>query len=49
MADLFWLTRAQVRRIAPLVLLSRGVPRVDDERVVSVSLRRPGQYSEPAA
>ncbi|TPG58041.1 IS5 family transposase [Roseomonas nepalensis] len=35
MADLFWLTRAQIRRIAPLFPLSHGVPRVDDQRVVS--------------
>ena len=35
MADLFWLTRAQVRRIAPYFPLSHGVPRVDDQRVVS--------------
>ena len=35
MADLFWLTRAQLRRIAPFFPLSHGVPRVDDQRVVS--------------
>ena len=35
MADLFWLTRAQLRRIAPFLPLSHGVPRVDDRRVVS--------------
>lgn len=35
MADLFWLTRAQIRRIAPYFPLSHGVPRVDDQRVVS--------------
>ena len=35
MADLFWLTRAQLRRIAPFFPLSHGVPRVDDRRVVS--------------
>jgi putative transposase len=35
MADLFWLTKAQVRRIAPYFPLSHGVPRVDDRRVVS--------------
>ena len=38
MADLFWLTRAQIRRIAPYLLLSHGVPRVNDKRVVSVIL-----------
>ena len=35
MADQFWLTRAQLRRIAPFFPLSHGVPRVDDRRVVS--------------
>ena len=35
MADLFWLTRAQLVRIAPFFPLSHGVPRVDDRRVVS--------------
>ncbi|MGY4799872.1 transposase [Teichococcus aerofrigidensis] len=35
MADLFWLTKAQIRRIAPYFPLSHGVPRVDDQRVVS--------------
>ncbi len=34
MADLFWLTRAEIRRIAPFFPLSHGVPRVDDHRVV---------------
>ena len=35
MADLFWLTREQMERIAPFFPLSHGVPRVDDRRVVS--------------
>jgi transposase len=35
MADLFWLTKEQIRRIAPYFPLSHGVPRVDDQRVVS--------------
>ena len=35
MADLFWLTREQVNRIAPFFPLSHGIPRVDDRRVVS--------------
>ena len=35
MADLFWLTKAQVWRIAPYFPLPHGVPRVDDQRVVS--------------
>ena len=35
MADQFWLTRAQLARIAPFFPLSHGVPRVDDRRVVS--------------
>jgi transposase len=35
MADLFWLTKTQIRRIAPYFPLSHGVPRVDDQRVVS--------------
>ena len=35
MADLFWLTRAQLMRIAPFFPLSYGVPRVDSRRVVS--------------
>ena len=35
MADLFWLTGAQIQRITPYFLLSHGVPRVDDQRVVS--------------
>ena len=35
MPDLFLLTPAQMRRIRPYFPLSRGVPRVDDRRVVS--------------
>lgn len=35
MSDLFWLTERQVRRIEPYFLLSHGVPRVDDRRVIS--------------
>lgn len=34
MAGLFWLTKAQIERIAPWFPLSHGVPRVDDQRVV---------------
>jgi transposase len=35
MADLFWLTKVQIRRIMPYFPLSHGMPRVDDQRVVS--------------
>ncbi|MBC9210161.1 transposase, partial [Roseomonas aerophila] len=35
MDDLFWLTEAQAARISPFFPLSHGVPRVDDQRVVS--------------
>lgn len=35
MADLFWLTKAQIERISHHFPLSHGVPRVDDQRVVS--------------
>ena len=35
MSNLFWLTEAQVARISPFFPLSHGVPRVDDQRVVS--------------
>ncbi|MDB5368991.1 MAG: putative transposase for insertion sequence element, partial [Roseomonas sp.] len=35
MADMFWLTKARIQRIAPYSPLSHGVPRVDDQRVVS--------------
>lgn len=37
--NLFWLTKAQFRRTAPYLPLSHGVPRVDDQRVVSGILR----------
>jgi putative transposase len=35
MADLSWLTKAQIRRITPSFLLSHRVPRMDDQQVVS--------------
>ncbi len=35
MSDLFWLTRAQLKRIEPHFPLSHGVPRVDNLRVIS--------------
>jgi transposase len=35
MADLFWLTNAQIQRSTSCFPLSRGVPRRDDQRVVS--------------
>jgi putative transposase len=35
MSDLFLLSRAQMRRIEPFFPRSRGLPRVDDWRVVS--------------
>jgi len=35
MDDLFLLSEAQMRRIKPFFLLSHGVPRVDDRRVIS--------------
>lgn len=35
MAELFLLTKAQMRRIEPYFPLSHGKPRVDDRRVVS--------------
>jgi putative transposase len=35
MSDQFWLTEAQLKRIAPYFPKPRGVPRVDDCRVVS--------------
>jgi transposase len=37
MSDQFWLTKAQLKRIKPFFPRSRGVPRVDDRRVVSSS------------
>ncbi len=35
MADVFLLSQAHMRRIRPFFPLSRGVPRVDDRRVIS--------------
>ncbi|KJE35833.1 transposase [Thalassospira sp. HJ] len=35
MIDLFWLSRSQLRRIKPYFPQAHGVPRVDDQRVVS--------------
>ncbi len=35
MADLFWLTEAQVKRMSPHFPRSRGIARVDDVRVLS--------------
>lgn len=35
MSNLFWLSRAQMRRIEPFFPLSHGIPRVDDRRVIS--------------
>lgn len=35
MADLFWLSAAQMRWIEPYFPLSHGMPRVDDRRVIS--------------
>ena len=35
MNDLFWLTKAQFRRMRPYFPLAHGVPRVDDHRVIS--------------
>lgn len=35
MSDLIWLSEAQMRRIKRYFLLSHGVPRVDDRRIVS--------------
>lgn len=35
MGDLIWLSQAQMRRIEPYFLLSHGVPRVDDRRIIS--------------
>jgi transposase len=34
-ADLFWLMKAQIQRIAPYFPLSHGVPRLDDQQVIS--------------
>jgi transposase len=35
MGDLFWLSKAQMRRIEPYFPLSHGMPRVDDRKVIS--------------
>ncbi len=35
MADLFWLSGAQMRRIEPCFPLSHGMPRMEDRRVLS--------------
>lgn len=35
MSDLFWLTKSQINKIKRYFPLSRGVPRVDDLRVIS--------------
>ena len=35
MSDLFWLTKSQLNTIKPYLPPSRGVPRVDDLRVIS--------------
>jgi transposase len=35
MSDLYWLTDEQMARLKPFFPLSRGVPRVDDKRVLS--------------
>ena len=35
MKDLFWLTKAQLKKIEPYFPASRGVRRVDDLRVIS--------------
>ena len=35
MSDLFWLTDAQMARLAPFFPRSHGKPRVDDRRVLS--------------
>ena len=35
MKDLFWLTETQLNKLKPYFPVSRGVPRVDDLRVIS--------------
>jgi putative transposase len=35
MSDQFWLTTAYSKSIEPFILRTRGIPRVDDRRVVS--------------
>lgn len=48
MSDLFWLSRAQMRRIEPYFPLSHGVARVDDRRVISGIRRSYFQHSAHA-
>jgi hypothetical protein len=38
MSDQFWLTKAQLKRIEPFFPRTRGIPRVDDRRVVLLHL-----------
>jgi transposase len=47
MSDQFWLTKAQLTRIEPFFPRTRGVPRVDDRRVVSGIVCNP-KWSEIA-
>jgi hypothetical protein len=35
MSDLIWFSEARMRRVEPYFLLSHGVPRVDERRVIS--------------
>jgi putative transposase len=35
MSDQFWLTKAQLKHLEPFFPQTRGIPRVDDRRVVS--------------
>ena len=35
MSDQFWLTKAQLKHVEPFFPRTRGIPRVDDRRVVS--------------
>jgi len=35
MSELFWLSKSQLNKIEPYFPPSRGVPRVDDQRVIS--------------
>ncbi|CAA9574009.1 Mobile element protein [uncultured Synechococcales cyanobacterium] len=35
MSDQYWLTKAQLKRIEPFFPQTRGIPRMDDQRVVS--------------
>src|SRR5258705_11372886 len=39
MSDQFWLAKAQLKRLEPFFPRTRGVPRVDDRRVVSGIVR----------